>query len=304
MSLVEQALKKLQASRGGVAPVVEPRISARGASPAQGPESARAAAIAAPVPARSTRVVQIDRTAMRSSGLLPSAGEERRIMQEFRQIKRPLLANAFGRGGTALPNGHIIMLASALPGDGKTFTAINLAHSIALEKDVSILLVDADVAKPHVSRTFGVQNEPGLLDVLRDEKMDVESVILDTDVPNLSILSAGSPCETATELLASARMADVVARLGAANRQRIVVFDSPPLLLTTEARALASVAGQIVLVIGASSTPQKAVFDALDMLGEGKSISLVLNQCDEGSQQGYFNYYGQQAEGSGTSASA
>lgn len=301
MSLVEQALKKLQASRGGVAPVAEPRIAPRPGSPASSVDAARAAAIVAPVPQRSTRVVQIDRVAMRAAGLLPSSTEERRIIQEFRQIKRPLLANAFGRGATPLPNGHILMLASALPGDGKTFTALNLTLSIALEKDVSILLVDADVAKPHISRTFGVQNEPGLLDVLRDEKLDVESVILDTDVPNLSILPAGSPTDTATELLASARMADVVARLGAADRKRIVVFDSPPLLLTTEARALASVAGQVVLVIGASSTPQKAVFDALDMLGEGKSISLVLNQCDEGSQQGYFNYYGHQAEGSGTS---
>jgi receptor protein-tyrosine kinase len=304
MSLVEQALKKLQASRGGVAPQPEARTAARSPTNAANPnipvpgvgESARHAAISAPVPVRNGRVVAIDRPTLRASALLPSDEAERRVMQQFRQIKRPLVANALGRGTVQIPNGHIIMLASALPGDGKTFTSLNLALSIALEKDVRVLLVDADVAKMHISRSLGVQDEQGLLDVLRDQNLDVESVILNTDVPNLTILPAGKPSETATELLASRRMADIVARLGAADHQRIVLFDTPPLLLTTESRALATSAGQIVLVIGAGSTPQKAVFDALDLLDEGKSISLVLNQCNEGSAQGYYNYYGQQAE--------
>jgi protein-tyrosine kinase len=301
MSLVEQALKKLQASRGGVAPSTEPaRAPARPAPGANPGETARNAAIVAPVPPRSSRVVPVDRDALRRAALMPSAESERVVTQQFRQIKRPLVANALGRGAKQLPNGHIIMLASALPGDGKTFTSLNLALSIALEKDVRVLLVDADVAKVHLSRTLGVQNDTGLLDVLRDESLDVESVILDTDVPNLSVLPAGKPSETATELLASTRMADIVARLGAADRQRIVLFDTPPLLLTTESRALAASAGQIVLVIGAGATPQKAVFDALDLLGEGRPVSLVLNQCDEGSQQGYYDYYGQQqAESAG-----
>lgn len=291
MSLVEQALKKLQAARGGVAPQSEPRIETR-AAPLTPVEAARSA----PLPARPARIVVVDRPALRAAGVLPADVEERRITQEFRQVKRPLVANALGRGATQMQNGHLIMLASALPGDGKTFTSVNLALSIALEKDVRIVLVDADVAKPHISRIFNVQNEPGLLDVLRDETLDVESVILNTDVPNLCILPAGRPSETATELLASERMVEVVARLGAADRQRIVLFDSPPLLLTTESRALASVVGQIVLVVSAGVTPQKAVFDAIDLLGEGKSIGLVLNQCDDGGAPGYYNYYGQQNE--------
>lgn len=291
MSLVEQALKKLKDARGGVAPQSEPRIVAPIAAPAVA-EAARAA----PLPARPARIVNVDRAALLAAGVLPSDTEERRIAQEFRQVKRPLVANALGRGATQLPNGHLIMMASALPGDGKTFTSVNLALSIALEKDVRIVLVDADVAKPHISRIFNVQGEPGLLDVLRDENLDVESVILNTDVPNLCILPAGRPSDTATELLASERMVEVVARLGAADRQRIVLFDSPPLLLTTESRALASVVGQIVLVISAGVTPQKAVLDAIDLLGEGKSIGLVLNQCDDGGNAGYYNYYGQQTE--------
>jgi protein-tyrosine kinase len=284
MSLVEQALKKLQAARGGIAPAPAPvRPGAGGRPPAP---------VGAPV-VRSTRVVTLNREQMRAAGVLPPPQEERRITQQFRQIKRPLVASALGRGAPQLPNGHLIMMASALPGDGKTFTSVNLALSLALETDVNIVLVDADVAKPHITRIFGVDGEPGLLDVLRDETLDAESVILATDVPNLSILPAGRPSETATELLASARMQTVAARLGSADRTRIVLFDSPPLLLTTESRALASVVGQIVLVIGAGSTPQKAVFDALDILGEGKNIGLVLNQCDENTHTGYYDYYGQ-----------
>jgi len=295
MSLVEQALKKLQAARGGVAPQSEPRVAAPAAMPAAMPSAIEAARVA-PLPSRPSRVVNIDRVALRAAGVLPSESEERRILQEFRQVKRPLVANALGRGATQLANAHLIMMASALPGDGKTFTSVNLARSIALEKDVRVLLVDADVAKPHISRIFNVQNETGLLDVLRDEHLDVESVILNTDLPNLCILPAGHPSDTATELLASERMVEVVARLGSADRQRIVLFDSPPLLLTTESRVLANVVGQIVLVVSAGVTPQKAVLDAIDLLGEGKSIGLVLNQCDEGGNAGYYNYYGQQPE--------
>lgn len=285
MSLVEQALKKLQAARGGVAPAPAPvRPAAARVPPPVAP--------AAPA-VRSTRIVNVNREQMRTAGVYPQPAEERRIVQQFRQIKRPLVAAALGRGGAQLPNGHLIMLASALPGDGKTFTSVNLALSLAMETDISVVLVDADVAKPHITRIFGVDDEPGLLDVLRDETCDPESVVLSTDVPNLSVMPAGRLSETATELLASPRMHAVAARLGSAEPTRIVLFDSPPLLLTTESRALSSVVGQIVLVVGAGSTPQKAVFDALDLLGEGKQIGLVLNQCDEAGHEGYYDYYGQ-----------
>jgi protein-tyrosine kinase len=282
MSLVEQALKKLQA--------------ARGQAPARPVPSPAARPVARP-PADPARIVKVNREALRAAGVLPPPQEERRIAQEYRQIKRPLVDNALGRGVKALQNGRLIMLASALPGDGKTFTSVNLALSLALEKDIQTLLIDADVAKPHISSLFGVQAEPGLLDVLRDEALDVESLILPTDVPGLSILPAGRPCETATELLASARMQAVVAQLSAAAANRIALFDSPPLLLTTESRALTGVVGQVVLIVGAGSTPQKAVLDAIDLVGEGRPVSLILNQCDENERSEYYqHYYGTTAE--------
>jgi protein-tyrosine kinase len=289
MSLVERALKKLQESRGNTPPATVAPAQQRAAAPAPAPASV---APAAPLP-RSSRVVTIDQVALRALELLPAETEERRLKQEYRQIKRPLIANALGRGVPELANGHVILVSSALPGDGKTFTTINLAFSMALEKDVSVLLVDADVAKRHVSRVMGIADEPGLLDVLRDENVDVESKIIDTDIPGLSLLPAGKASATATEYLASARMETIVKQLVANDPNRIVLVDSPPLLLTSESRALASVCGQIVLVVRAGSTPQQAVFESLQMLGEGRSIGLVLNGGSDENRSAYYGYYGE-----------
>jgi exopolysaccharide/PEP-CTERM locus tyrosine autokinase len=308
MSLVERALKKIQESRAHgpqamAAPAqaghpahtipLQPARAATG-QPSPGPQHApRVSAVPVLEPLRPTRTVHIDRDALRHSELLPPVSQERQLAGEYRQIKRPLIANALGRGVPKIPNGHRIMVASAMPGDGKTFTSINLALSFALEKDLSVVLVDADVAKAHLSRILGVENEMGLMDLLHDDKLDTASVILPTDVPGLSILPAGKAVESAPELLSSARMEHVAAQISARDPNRIVLFDSAPLLITSEAMALVSGVGQIVMVVRAGVTPQSAVLDAIELLGEGKSIGLVLNQTDEQARPGYYyQYYG------------
>lgn len=254
--------------------------------------------------AASGKRIEINRLALRSAGLMPPEHQDRIISDQYRQIKRPLIANAMDRSdGALLRNARLIMMASALPGDGKTFTSINLALSMSLEKDITVVLVDADVAKPHVSRVFGVDQEPGLLDALMDRSIDVESLVLPTDVPGLSILPAGRRTETATELLASARMEEVVRQLGSRYPHRITLFDSPPLLLTSESRVLAEVVGQVVLVVRAGKTPQQAVLDAISYLGDdqSKSIGLVLNQSEHTAHGGSYYGYGAYG-GSGTSS--
>jgi len=172
-------------------------------------------AVATTAAAASRGIVRISLPALRAAGLLAPEEEERQLAQQYRKIKRPLIVNAVGRGAPPLPNGHVIMLASALAGEGKTFTAVNLALSMSLEKDVHVLLVDADVEKPHVSRLLGVGEAPGLLDVLRNSSLDVEKVILPTDVPNLFVLPAGTASPEATELLASVRMEEVMRAIAA-----------------------------------------------------------------------------------------
>lgn len=299
MSLVERALKKIQESRAAVPPRLEAPVMAPSPAPsAHASKAEHSTSAVRPAPAVPRRVVHVNRGALRAEAILPPAHQERELADQYRQIKRPIIASALGRGGPAVPAGHLVMVASALPGEGKTFTSINLALSMALEKDISVVLVDADVAKPRVSTIFGLTQERGLLDLLRDESPDVDSVILPTDVPRLSILPAGKHSELATEMLASARMQQIVEQLGAGSPDRIVLFDSPPLLLTSESRVLATVVGQITMVVRAGSTPQRAVLDALDLLGEGKSVGLVLNQCDEQTRTGYYQYYGQREESS------
>lgn len=302
MSLVERALKKIQESRAAVPPALEVHVAAASpVAPARVPRTQPGAAVArSPAEPRDppSRIVHVDRTALRAETILAPEHQERQVADQYRQIKRPIIANALGLGGPKVPGGELVMIASALAGEGKTFTSINLALSIAMEKDISVVLVDADVAKPRVSAIFGLSQERGLLDLLRDESLDVDSLILPTDVPRLSMLPAGKRSDTATELLASARMQQLIELLRSGDPNRIVLFDSPPLLLTSESRVLATLVGQITLVVKAGSTPQRAVLDALDLLGEGRPIGLVLNQCDEQTRTGYYQYYGQRDDSS------
>jgi protein-tyrosine kinase len=289
MSVIENAIKRLQASRAGAAAIARDKEHAAAATSggaARRREVAPEGNAAAP-----TRTIVIDQEALRIAGLLPPSHQEREIAQQFRQIKRPLINNALGRGVVPVPQGNLIMVASAMPGEGKTFTSLNLAFSMRLEEDVSVLLVDGDVVNPRISRILGVENEPGLLDVVRDPGVSPGSAILATEVPGLSFLPAGRPDSNATELLASTRMRDVVALLGGHDATRMVLFDSAPLMLTTESQALAQVAGQILLVVRADQTPQHVVLEAIETLHEGKVVSLVLNQSMKQPHAGYYYQY-------------
>jgi exopolysaccharide/PEP-CTERM locus tyrosine autokinase len=288
MSLVERTLKKLQESRkpDQAAPRTKRPEAAAPATP--GPAVPRGERPMEPV--QTTRVIHVDREALRRMELLPPVSYERQIASQYQHIKRPLVASVLARDPELGAAPHIIMVASALPGEGKTFTSINLALSLALEKDVEVLLVDADVRKPHVSRLLGMEQEKGLIDLLTDSSLNASQVILRTDVPNLSVMPAGPFIETATELLASERMSDLAAQLAAPDGRRIVLFDSPPLLMSTESIALAASAGQVVLVVRAEVTAQQAVKDAVAALPETKRVSLVLNQTSTPPSGGYYGY--------------
>lgn len=292
MSLVEKAIQKMQANDRLRQQLRHPEPPTPIAEVVNTPP--RSASVRTPTPDlppfNPQRLIKVDREALEASGLLPPADQERELMDQYRAIKRPLIRAAFHAERKPGPSPQLIMIGSALPGDGKTFTGINLAFSMAREKDHTVLLVDADVIKPHVSTLFGVDKEPGLLDALSDPSIDVRSLILPTDIPGLTLLPAGTLSENATEMLASARMKEVVEQLHAMDPSRLVLFDTLPILLTSESRVLAMLVGQIVLVVKAGGTPQQAVTDALAAIGEGKDVSLVLNQAELTGPLGY--YYG------------
>lgn len=283
MTLVERAIEKLRrnAEQGQKQPA-----RPVGSLVAEVPQANDLNGPPATVPERR---IAVDRDALREAGYLPDSSVDRRFADYYRQIKRPLISQALASPAPVPGSPRLIMMASALPGDGKTFTSINLALSMARERDVSVVLVDADTPKPHVSRIFGVDKEPGLLDALGEPGADIESFVLPTDVGGLSILPAGKTHDGATELLASARMASVVTRLVGRDPRRIVLFDSPPLLVSSESRALSAIVGQVVLVVRSGATPHQAVLDALEQIAE-RPVSLVLNQGRVHSTGGYYGY--------------
>jgi Mrp family chromosome partitioning ATPase len=182
------------------------------------------------------------------------------------------------------------MITSALPGDGKTFTSINLALSMSLERDVSVLLIDCDVAKRHVGDITGLEDDVGLLDALVDESLDIESLVVGTNLAGFSILPAGRRAEGTAELLSSNRMRQVVIELCLHDPHRILLLDSPPLLITNEGRALLKIAGQVVLVMRAGHTPSHAVQDAVALIGPEQAGGIVLNHVGIGAGEGYYGY--------------
>jgi exopolysaccharide/PEP-CTERM locus tyrosine autokinase len=241
-----------------------------------------------------TRRVELDLNRMREMGMVTAAGGRTTVVEEFRVIKRPLLKRALAeRTGDDKP-GNLIMVTSSLPGEGKTFCAINLAMSIAMELDHTVLLVDADVARPSVLRTLGLPAQRGLMDILLDDKLDLSDVMLRTNVDTLSILSAGASNPRATELLASQSMSNLVYEIANRYPDRIVIFDSPPLLLTSEAHVLASHMGQIVMVIEAETTTQHAVSESLRQLEGCSNVNLVYNKMRDfpGIEETYDYHYG------------
>jgi exopolysaccharide/PEP-CTERM locus tyrosine autokinase len=214
------------------------------------------------------------------------------IAEEFRLIKRPLIEQAFNRKGGPVKHGNLIMVTSSLPDEGKTFCAVNLAISIAMEMDHTVLLIDADVARPSVPRFLGLKTEIGLMDILLDDKLDLADVMIKTNINSLSFLPAGTSHKHATELLASQAMSGLLDEIANRYPDRIVIFDSPPVLLTTEARVLAGQMGQIVLVVEAETTTQHAVQNVLRQIGSDGNVSLVYNKARRFSGAEYYgNYY-------------
>jgi exopolysaccharide/PEP-CTERM locus tyrosine autokinase len=292
---IEAAAAAAPAAPVALAPVA-PAVAPVAAEPAAAPAPAPAAADAEPRPAQkfSTRRVELDLNRMRDLGMVTAAGGRTRLLEDFRVIKRPLLQRAFAERVEGEKPGNLIMVTSSLPGEGKTYCAINLAMSIAMELDHTVLLVDADVARPSVLRSLGLPAHRGLMDILLDDKIDMSDVMLRTNVDTFSILPAGTSTPRATELLASSAMSTLVDEIAHRYPDRVVIFDSPPLLLTSESRVLASHMGQIVMVVEAQTTTQHAVKEALHQLEGYPNVNLIYNKTREfpGIEETYDYHYG------------
>jgi exopolysaccharide/PEP-CTERM locus tyrosine autokinase len=235
--------------------------------------------------------VNLDLVKMRQYGIVTPDQGRTQIAEQFRVIKRPLLTNAFNKGPGMIKNGNLIMVTSALAGEGKSFCTVNLAMSIAMEMDRTVLLVDADVARPSIPKILGVGTERGLLDILVEEDLSLADVLIKTDVEKLTLLTAGRRHSHSTELLASRNMEELLKELAERYADRVVIFDSPPLLLTSEARVLATQMGQIVLVVEAETTSQQAVRETLRQIESCDVVNLIYNKARTFSGGEYYGYY-------------
>ncbi|AVR96863.1 XrtA-associated tyrosine autokinase [Pseudoduganella armeniaca] len=241
------------------------------------------------------RFAEIDLARLQRLGMVTHDGARTGVAEDFRIIKRPLLRSTRAADGQPVRHSNLIVVTSALPGEGKTYCAINLAMSMAMERDTTVLLVDADVARPSLLAALGLAPRVGLMDVLLEDKLDLSDVILRTNVPALSILPAGRRTRHATELLASRGMTRLLEDIANRYPDRIVIFDSPPLLITTEASVLAAQMGQVVLVVEAERTTHSAVREALRQLESCPNVNLIYNKTASFSGAGYYGYYDQEA---------
>jgi exopolysaccharide/PEP-CTERM locus tyrosine autokinase len=301
VSLIEQAAKRLEELRKSGADVSVERVDNQADEPgnAHAPVSARgpsrnpavelpAAAESAPAGVTSprrenaqatSRAVRIDLARLAAAGFVTPDTPRTQLAADFRPIKRPLLANAQSTAISRPHNANLVMVTSAVAREGKSFTALNLAMSMAMELDNTVLLVDADVANPAMLEILGLPASKGLMDVLTDSELDLSSVILKTNVDNLTVLPAGARHPRATELLASDVMTHLVDEMAVRYPDRIIVFDSPPLLLTTESPVLATHMGQIVVVVEAERTAESTLMLALAKIEKCPIVMTLLNKA-------------------------
>jgi protein-tyrosine kinase len=299
MSIIEKAMRKLNGGRAQPRPLATtaaPKVVEHPASQkiSQQTDSSTEDHPPPPIaqqpapgerPARARRIARL-----RVADVVVNTELTAQIAEEFRRIKRPLLANAYGKGAMQVDRGNLIMVTSSVPGEGKSRTSLNVAHSIALEPDHTVLLIDADVAKAQISRMYGLDKERGLTNLLT-EGLHPEELIWQTESARVNVLPVGGRHSQSTELLNSAKMEQCVDWLVKQDPNRLIIFDAPPVLATNEPQVLVRLVGQIVLVVEAGRTPQHVVKEAVAALDPAKAIGLVLNKSQYSVGGDYYGHY-------------
>ena len=266
---------------------------ARPAAPKEAPAKVAQAKATKARQAKKRQAQDVDLIALREAGYITPDMPPNLMAEEFRIIKRSIVMNAFAQGDNKIENGNVVMVTSSNPSEGKTFCAINLALSIATEQDVTVLLIDADFSKPEILNRLGVSGGRGLMDVVADDSFDLADCLVRTNIPNLVLLPAGRQHNLTTELLASDRMKKIVGEISTRYPDRLVIFDSPPVLASSAASVLALYMGQTVFVIEAERTTEPQIKESLNMVSSCENISLLLNKTKfGGGNKKFATYYG------------
>lgn len=244
-----------------------------------------------PQPTVDAKSIGLEWDRLYREGYLTPQNQTSLTAEEFRIIKRPLLRAAFNRDGTQRRLGHMTMVTSACPGDGKTFTSINLALSIATERDLHVLLVDSDIRRMGLSHALGLGERPGLMDLLTKPGITFQDVAVRTSIPNLTVIPAGRPVDGSTEIFASQTMAKFAREVAGRYKDRFVIFDTPPVLASSESGVLAHLVGQVVVVVRANETRKRAVAQTVGMFDPSVPLNFVLNKVPPSGSPDRFGYY-------------
>ena len=231
---------------------------------------------------------RIDQAALATAGLV--AHPNARVVEELRIVETRVLRQSFEKnritganGITGAVNGaastkaaNIIMVTSALKGEGKSFISLNLAGEVVRQGDRRVLLIDAD-GKPHgLTRALGVSSCLGLVDLATEFSLSIDEVLIPTAADGLYVIPFGRG--KSGEVFASRRMGEIIETIGRRYADSLIIIDAPPCLSTSTPHALASVCGQTILVVGANSTQRGDVEAALDLLQTCPHVSLLLNK--------------------------
>lgn len=303
MSIIEKALERLEQSdirtiSGNRGPVVAPSTFPREAASEDliGAtwEAGESLAPTAPAPLRTSQAVTLDLKALEKQGYLTPETMHLPRADEYRRIKRPLLVNAFSDAARKVKNANLVAVTSSVAGEGKSYTSLNLAMSIAAELDRTVLLVDTDVFKQSLTKTLKLSEHPGLTDFLRTEGADLADYLLRTNVPNLAFIPAGRLDYQIAELWGSGKMQQFMDELARRYPDRLVIFDTPPVLAHASTLVLTGMVGQVLMVVEAEKTDQHLVTESLRVLGDNVRVGLILNKSNQRESADYgYGYYSQ-----------
>jgi len=297
MSLIDRAWQQLSRSRGGslVERAVEGAAEAAADSPVANGTPYEAIPSASYVDRRSQNIT-IDLARLAARGFVTPQSRSR-LSEEIRLVKHRLMQRMrlFDHdriGETSSPLDSVIMVTSARPSEGKSFVSLNLALSFIVDEGLNVLLVDADPVQRSILSTLDINAERGLIDLLRNPSLDMADVLLRDAHLRFGVLPGGSTSASVTELFSGQRMRELMTAMAARYRDRIIIFDCPPVLASTEPLAIAQHVGQLLFVVEANGTPERAIRSALDLLSSCRNVSFVLNKTIiSGGADEFGSYY-------------
>ena len=287
--LVERAAKRMQEFGLGALDAPAPPPSGGGAAgPAAAdvppaPGAAAAAASAQPPP------LKVTMEQLQAAGLVIGGDRRSRVSEEYQVLSMQMLRSRTAAQG-ALP-GNLVMVTSTRPGEGKSFTALNLAASLAQDSRTKTLLIDTDPKQASLTARLGLSERPGLFDLSTNSSLRVDAMIVETAIANLRLLPIGT---IASNHSATRQIAGSLDRLARRFADCLLIMDAPPCLSTSDPSMLAALVSQIIMVVEAGQTQRRQLEHALNIVDSCPNIVLALNKIQFGGANafGAYGYYG------------